>query len=163
MKRVTAVLLVGIGLICGQARAEDLKRLSLDDASTIGLRIETDASEKVEGKASVRMTTQWPTTVCLSEVSGLDVENAKLVYRAKVKSNLEGSAYLEMWAHVGTGKYFSRGMDSTVTGKEGWKSIQTPFLLQKGQKANKVTLNLVINGTGTVWIDDVALSKEPLK
>ncbi len=37
-----------------------------------------------------------------------------------------------------------------------------PF--SKGTKAgDKVALNLVINGMGTVWIDDVILSKEPLK
>ena len=40
--------------------------------------------------------------------------------------------------------------------------MQTPFLLQPGQKPGKVTLNLVVNGKGTVWIDDVVLSKEPL-
>jgi hypothetical protein len=162
MKLLAASLLMPLAL-SRQVFAEDLKRLSLDDASTIGLRIETDAAEKTEGKASIKITTQWPTTVCLGEISGLDVENARLLYRAKVKSSLEGSAYLELWAHVGTGQYFSRGMDSTVTGKEGWKSIQTPFLLQKGQKADKVTLNVVINGKGTVWIDDLVLSREPLK
>jgi hypothetical protein len=26
-----------------------------------------------------------------------------------------------------------------------------------------VTLNVVINGKGTVWIDDVVLSRQPLK
>jgi hypothetical protein len=161
MKLLAALLLLPLALSC-QALGEDLKRLSLDDASSIGLRIETDVNEKVEGKASVKITTQWPTTVCLGEVSGLDVENAKLVYRARVKSALEGTAYLEMWAHVGTGQFFSRGMDSTVGGREGWNTIQTRFLLQKGQKASKVTLNLVINGQGMVWVDDLVVSKEPL-
>jgi hypothetical protein len=36
-------------------------------------------------------------------------------------------------------------------------------MFQKGQKPDKVVLNLVINGTGTVWIDDIVLSKAPLK
>ena len=35
--------------------------------------------------------------------------------------------------------------------------------VQKGQKPNKVTLNIVINGKGTVWIDDIVLSREPLE
>jgi hypothetical protein len=162
MKLVVAVVLA-LAVVCGPTLADDLKKLNLDDASTIGLRIETDLSVKVEGRGSVRITTQWPTTVCLGEVAGLDIDNARLMYTAKVKSDLDGVAFLEMWAHVGGGQFFSRGMDSTVTGKAGWKSIQTPFLLQKGQKLNKITLNLVINGKGTVWIDDVVLSKEPLK
>jgi len=41
-------------------------------------------------------------------------------------------------------------------------SIQTPFMFQKGQIPETDTLNLVINGTGTVWNDDVVLSREPL-
>jgi hypothetical protein len=36
-------------------------------------------------------------------------------------------------------------------------------MLQKGQNPDKVTLNLIINGKGTVWIDNIVLSKEPLK
>ena len=46
--------------------------------------------------------------------------------------------------------------------KSDWKTVQTPFIFQKGQKPDKVTLNVVINGIGTVWVDDVVLSKEPL-
>jgi hypothetical protein len=118
---------------------------------------------KAEGKGSIKITTQWPTTICLGEVTGPDIEGAKLVYKAKVKSDLEGTAYLEMWAHVGGGQYFSRGMNDVVKQKTDWKIIQTPFFFQKGQKPAKVTLNVVINGKGTVWIDDIGLSKEPLK
>jgi hypothetical protein len=96
----------------------------------------------------------------LGEVTGLDIDGAKLVYKARVKSDLEGTAFLEMWAHVGGGQYFSRGMNDVVKQKTDWKVIQTPFLFQKGEKPDKVTLNLVINGKGTVWIDDIVLSKE---
>ena len=37
------------------------------------------------------------------------------------------------------------------------------FARNAGQKAEKVTLNIVINGKGTVWVDDLILLKEPLK
>jgi hypothetical protein len=162
MKGILAMLGL-LGLIAGSASAEDLKRLKLDDASAIGTTIQTDTQVKAEGKGSVKITTRWPTTICLGEVTGLNVENAKLVYKAKVKSDLEGTAFLEMWAHLGGGQYFSRGMNDVVSQKTDWKVIQTPFLLQKGQKPDRVTLNLIINGKGTVWIDDIVLSKEPLK
>jgi hypothetical protein len=49
-----------------------------------------------------------------------------------------------------------------VKDKSDWKTVQTPFIFQKGQKPDKATLNVVINGIGTVWVDDVVLSKEPL-
>jgi hypothetical protein len=149
--------------VAGTAYPEDLKKLNLDDASAIGTTIQTDTLVKAEGKGSIKITTRWPTTICLDEVTGLNVENAKLLYQAKVKSDLDGSAFLEMWTHVSGGRYFSRGMNDLVSGKTDWKTIQTPFLFQKGQRPDKVTLNLVINGKGTVWIDDIVLSREPLK
>ena len=150
-------------LVQTSAQAQELKKLSLDDASSIGLTIQTDASVKTEGKASVKIMTAWPTIVCLGEVTGLAVEDAKLVFKAKVKTALEGDAFLEMWVHVGGGQYFSKGMNDPAKGKSDWKTIQTPFMFQKGQKPDKVTLNIVINGKGTVWVDDIVLSKEPLK
>lgn len=116
-----------------------------------------------QGKASIKITTKWPTTVYLGEVDRLNIENTKLIYKADVKSDLEGVAYLEMWAHVGGGQYFSKGLNDPIKGKSDWKSIQTPFIFQKGQKPDKITLNLVINGKGIVWIDSIVLSKEPLK
>ncbi len=167
MKKSARIIVAAIALpliLYSMAGAVDLKKISLDDVSSLGFKIQTDSQIKAEGKGSVRITTAWPTSVCLGEVSGLNVENAKLVFRAKVKTELtEGEVFLEMWAHVGGGQYFSRGMNDTVKAKSDWKSIQTPFMFQKGQKPEKVTLNLVINGKGTVWIDEVVLSREPLK
>lgn len=143
--------------------AQELKKLSLDDTSTVSPKIERDSNVKSEGKSSIKITTTWPTMVTLGEVAGPDIENATLVYKAKVKTELDGVAYLEMWARVGGGQYFSRGVNDAVKGKSDWKAIQTPFMFQKGQKPEKVTLNLVINGRGTVWIDEVTLSRQPLK
>lgn len=72
------------------AYGEELKKLCLDDASSIGTSIQTDTQVKTEGKGSIKITTQWPTTICLGKVTGLNVENAKLLYKAKVKSDLDG-------------------------------------------------------------------------
>ena len=162
MKR-TFFILVILTLVSSLGLADDLKRLNLDDAAVIGTTIRTDSRVKIEGKGSVRITTKHPTTVCLGEVSDLDIENAKLIYKAKVKTELDGVAFLEMWAHVGGGQYFSKGMNDPIKGKSDWKLIQTPFMFQKGQKPDKVVLNLVINGKGSVWIDDVVLTRAPLK
>ena len=162
MNRMLTIL-VCLTLLCSPAFGGDFKKMSLDDAAILGTTIQTDLKIKTEGLGSIRITTLSPTTVCLGEVDSPDVENARLVYSAKVRTDLEGAAYLEMWAHLGTGQYFSRGMNDTVEGKSGWQSIRTPFIFRKGQRPEKIILNLVINGRGTAWIDDVVLSKEPLK
>jgi hypothetical protein len=162
MKRLLTIFAV-LALLAGTTQAQDLKKLNLDDASLIGTTIQTDTQVKAEGKGSIKITTLWPTIICLGEVTGLNIEGAKLVYKARVKSDLNGTAFLELWAHVGGEQFFSKGLNDMVRQKTDWKTIQTPFLFQKGQKPDKVTLNVVINGKGTVWIDDVVLSKEPLK
>ena len=159
---VASVLLVF--LLIPLAEGDELRKLALDDASSLGTTVSTDSTVKQEGNGSIRISTLWPTTICLAEVQELNVENVRLIYRAKVKSEkLEGTAFLEMWCNVGDGQYFSRGMNSVVTGTMDWRTLQTPFFLQPGQSAKKATLNIVINGKGTVWVDDVHLLKEPLK
>jgi hypothetical protein len=161
--KLALFLFAMLSLVARSANSEELIKLNLDNASGIGTTIQTDTLVKAEGKASVKITTQCQTTICLWEVDGLNVENAKLLYTAKVKSDLDGKAFLEMWVHVGGGTYFSRGLNDVVSGKTDWRTVQTPFLFQKGQRPDKVTLNIVINGKGTVWIDDIVLSKGPLK
>jgi len=164
--RTTVVVAVFLVLAMGAAHAEDLKKLSLDDTSAVTPKIETDANVKVEGASSLRITTKWPTVVCLGEVAALDVQDAKLMYSAKVRSELGGRGNppsWKWWVHIGEGQYFSKGMNDVVRQKSEWKTIQTPFTFQKGQKPDKVTLNLVINGRGTLWIDDIVISKERLE
>jgi hypothetical protein len=158
---LSIVIVVGIAFVLTGtcASAEDLIKLGLDDVSTLGITIENDSRIKVEGAGSVKITTLHPTTVCLGEVTGLDLANTTLIYRAHARSQLEGSAFLEMWVQVGSGRYFSRGLNSTIEGHSDWQVIQTPFVFQKGQSPGRITLNLIINGTGTIWIDDVVLSK----
>lgn len=162
--QICAVFSLLLLLVNPLAQGNELSRMPLDDASSLGTTVSTDSTVKQEGKGSIRISTVWPTTICLGEVQEFNIENTRVVFRAKVKSEkLKGTAFLEMWCHVGGGQYFSRGMDSVVTGTMNWKTLQTPFSLQPGQSAKKVTLNIVINGKGTVWVDDVHLVKEPLQ
>jgi hypothetical protein len=136
----------------------------LDEVASLGTSVAMDSEVKLEGNPSIRISTLGPTTICLAEVSGLNVENAKLVYEAKVRSEaLEGTAFLEMWCHVVGGHYVSRGMNSVISSTAEWVKLQTPFSLQPGQKVEKAILSIVVNGKGTVWIDDMRLFKEPLK
>jgi hypothetical protein len=143
--------------------AQELVRLGLDDLQSVSPKIESVSVIKVEGQSSVKITVQWPVTICLGEIEDLKVENARLIYKARVKTELDGLAYLEMWAHLGDKKFFSRGLDNSIEKTTDWQALQAPFVFEKEQNPDKVTLNLVINGSGTVWIDDILLLAEPLK
>ncbi len=105
-----------------------------------------------------------PQTIRLFEVENPGVEQCIVTYRAKLKTeNLNGQAYLELWCRFpGKGEYFSRGLDHTVTGSNDWASYETPFFLKKGEKPDLIKLNIVVKGTGKVWVKDVELLKGPL-
>lgn len=145
------------------AHAKELVHLPLDDTGGLGATVTLDREISTDGGGSIKIVSDSPRVVNLTEVA-VDIEATTLVYRAKVRSKgLAGSAYLEMWAHFATGgPYFSRGLQSTVRGDSDWRTLETRFFLQAGQNPTKVTLNLVVNGAGTVWIDDARLSTEPL-
>jgi hypothetical protein len=95
----------------------------------------------------------------LFETGPLGVAGDRLIYQARIKCMLsEGRAYLEMWCEVaGLGEFFSRQLEQPVSGSTDWVTMQTPFLFEPGQSPANVKLNLVIEGTGSVWIDDVQI------
>ncbi len=77
---------------------------------------------------------------------------------------MEGQVFLEMWCHfAGKGEFFSRGLQAPLTGTTDWTTEETPFFLKKGENPDNVKLNVVINGKGTAWVDDVKLLRAPLK
>ena len=127
---VTAIALLPLILI-PPAGGQELQRLPLDSTSSLGTTVSTDPVVKKEGKGSIKISTPGATNICLGVVQPLKVENARLVYQARVKSEkLEGAAFLEMWCEVGGRRYFSRGMNSTVAGTMDWQVLKTLFFLQ---------------------------------
>ena len=170
-KNFVVLAVLSILLIAGctqkqSASVVELKRFPVDSMEGVITQTGVEADNRImsEGKGSLRITADGPTTVRLFEVHGLDVENARLTYQAKLRTEgVEGQVYLEMWCNFpGKGEFFSRSLQSPLTGSTGWTTEETPFFLQKGEKPDYVKLNLVINGKGTAWIDDIRLLKGPL-
>jgi hypothetical protein len=126
--------------------------------------VQIDKQISSDGNGSLRIEATKPTTVRLFETGDIDLENARLIYQAKVRTeNVEGQVYLEMWCcFPDQGEFFSKGIDSSLSGTTEWAIEQTPFFLKAGQNPDNVKLNLVINGKGNVWIDDIRLLKAPL-
>jgi len=118
-----------------------------------------------DGNGSLRITANQPSTIRLYETGDINVENARLTYQAKVRTEgIQGKVYLEMWCQfTGKGEFFSRNMSTPLSGTTDWSTVETPFFLKKGENPDNVKLNLVIEGNGTVWIDDVHLFKGPLQ
>ncbi len=144
----------------------ELRRFALDNTEGLitqsGVRIDEQISS--DGNGSLRIEAMEPTTIRLFETGDIDIENTRLIYQAKVRTeNVEGQVYLEMWCHFpGKGEYFSKGLMDPLSGTNDWTAAETPFFLKKGENPDNVKLNLAIDGKGTVWIDDIRLLKGPL-
>ncbi|HVO65339.1 MAG TPA: hypothetical protein VMT12_02560 [Syntrophales bacterium] len=165
------VLIFFLPLIPGCQKAsvesEKIKEFPINSMDGVITRSDVtfDKSISSDGNGSLRIDVSQPTTIRLFEVRDINIENARLTYRARIKTeNVRGQAYLEMWCvFPGMGEYFSRSLQSPLSGTLDWTTQETPFFLQKGQKPELVKLNVVINGQGTVWVDDISLLKGPLK
>ncbi len=164
---VLLILQIGCsGKGTGEAESVVLEHFPLDTFENVLTQsnVVVDPETSSDGNGSLRYTVPDSTTIRLVEVGDVDVENARLVFRAHLKTaDLEGQAYLEMLCYFpGKGEFFSRGLDSPVTGTTGWTTGETPFFLREGENPMQVKLNLVVDGSGTVWIDDIRLLREPL-
>lgn len=145
----------------------ELKHFPLDSLEEVLTRtgVQLDKQISSDGKGSLKIVASQPATIRLFEVSGIEVDDARLIYRARVRTEgVDGKVFLEMWCHFpGKGEFFSRGLQTPLTGTTQWTTEETPFFLKKGEKPDYIKLNLVIQGKGTAWIDDIHLLKGPLQ
>ena len=168
MVKIAVLLLAAFfALGCSQQKPVELKTYSLDDMAGVLTQSGVDIDDQIssDGRGSLKISADEPTTVRLFETGDLDIEDARLIYQAKIRTeDVEGQVYLEMWCRFpGKGEYFSRGLHSPITGTTEWTSQETPFFLQKGENPDNVKLNLVVSGKGTAWIDDIRLMKGSLR
>ncbi len=65
-----------------------------------------------------------------------------------------------MWCRFpGQGEFFSRALDAAITGTTEWTTQETPFVLEEGQNPSNIKLNLIVEGPGAVWVDEIVLAK----
>lgn len=123
-----------------------------------------DSTTSSDGNGSLKIIADAPVSVRLFETGDMDVENARIIYRARLRTEgVEGNVYLEMWCSFpGIGEAFSRALQAPLSGTVEWTSQETPFFLKAGENPDNVRLNLMIDGKGTAWIDDIEIIKGPL-
>lgn len=142
-----------------------LKHFPLDTMEGLITRSDVDIDKEIsfDGNGSLRISTVQRTVVRLFEVRDIDIEDARLFYEAKVRTeDVDGLVYLKMWCHfTGKGEFFSQGLQSPLSGTNEWTTAQTAFSFRQGENPDIVNLQLVIDGGGTVWIDDIRLIKGP--
>ena len=168
LRGLTAVFFGFISIFvsaCAQKPVEtvEIKHYPLDNMEGVITRTNTQIDQEIasDGNGSLGISATKPTTIKLYETGNIDIENARLFYQAKLRTEgVEGQVYLEMWCQFsGKGEFFSRALHAPLSGSQEWTSQETTFFMKKGQNPDNIKLNLVINGKGKVWIDDIRLAK----
>lgn len=162
------ILYTFLAVACSQNQTNisEIKHYPIDNLDGIITKTGVTADREItsDGNGSVKITVDKPTTIRLYETGDIDIENSRLFYRAKLRTqDVEGQVFIEMWCHFpGKGEFFSRALQSPLSGTNDWITQETPFFLKKGENPDNIKLNIVINGKGTVWADEVRLVKAKL-
>lgn len=142
-----------------------VKEYPIDNMEGIPLQtnIIFDSATSADTRGSLRIDAPLHMHVKLFEIDNPRVENVKLIYRARLKTqDLDGRAFIEMRCYfAGKGEFNSRAVENALSGTSDWTTQETPFYLKKGQTPDRIKLDLQISGKGTVWIDDIKLIKAP--
>ncbi len=124
---------------------------------------EFDENVSRDGKGSIKITAEDPVIIRLYEIKEPKIHNLTLIYKAYARTKgLKGNVFLEMRVSFKQAKQIVRGLASKIKEDEDFTEIDTIFFLKKGHYPESVELNLVIEGSGTVWIDDIRIFKGPL-
>lgn len=122
---------------CSQKATEttEIKHYPIDNKDEIIAVTEVQIDKEItsDGNGSLRVTAGKPTTVRLYETGDIDIEDAQLIYRARLRTEgLDGQAYIEMWCRFPEkGEFFSRALQSPISGSQEWTLQETPFFLRQ--------------------------------
>jgi hypothetical protein len=125
-----------------------------------GVRL--DKSATVDGNGAISVRAYDSGTYELVDAGDVDVEEAQLVFRAKMKTRkVEGAVFLEIACDVpGFGRSTIQGLQYSLSGTRHWTDVEARFPLRKGENPSNVRLNLVFDGQGKAWVDDIRLYRE---
>lgn len=104
-------------------------------------------------------------SIPLCELVSPSITTSSYAVRGKIRyDGVVGVGFLEMWNHfAGRGEYFTRTMDTSgpmgmITGTSSDRDFQLPFhTLGQTPPPEKLVINLVLNGLGTVEIGPLEL------
>ena len=132
----------------------------LDSMDTIltrtGVTLETG-----RGNRGLRIDAEGPRTIRLVEVRPDAAEGVELIYRGHLRSSaLRGRAYFEIRCSLpGSGERLARGLKQAVTGTTDWVRQATPLVLGPEERCELVKLNVIVEGAGVVWVENIALAR----
>jgi hypothetical protein len=139
-----------------------LGTFSCHDLSQAKTLISVDKTVTADGNGSIKVEAAQNALVTVADQKDLSVAKDNTLWcTIKVKcAGVKQRAYLEMWCEVAEGKRaFSKGLDQTLHGDSEWTEIHLPMMVNGDFTVSRALVNVVIEGPGTVWVDQVTFAK----
>lgn len=137
------------------------------DAVPAGADAVFDRDVSQDGGGSLRVETGGEGgRLRLYRIDDVDAIDGTLLFTGFLKSQeLRGTAFFELWCHPVEGNpAFVRGLPRRVAGTSDWKPQELSFSQPAAcRRPAFVELNVVIQGAGTVWIDNLRLWDLPVE
>ncbi|MEW6143970.1 MAG: hypothetical protein AB1598_03020 [Thermodesulfobacteriota bacterium] len=178
IKRIFPILMIAFSFAAASCydsaeKEMNVKKFPVSDAGEFSALSNAviDRSVTSDGNGSLLVDAGSPVEVALYTLDGSGLEHARAAYKAMLRTEgltgegeSRGIAYLEMKLRYPGGEdIVSRGPAVPPTGTTGWTPAETVIYSDKGDAPESVTLSLVVDGRGKVWIDDVMLVSQPLR
>ena len=151
---LSALRCSGAPQVLYQNKLESLDGLLTRDGVTL-------VTQAWQGRAGIRIEAHGPTSVRLAEVQTKGAEVVVLTYRGHVRAaNLSGRAYLEMRCSIpGKEELIAGARDAAVVGTTEWVTQVTRLSLGNQPSPQTVRLNVQIEGSGVVFVQNVLLAQ----
>ncbi|MFZ5949144.1 MAG: hypothetical protein ACOYXC_00445, partial [Candidatus Rifleibacteriota bacterium] len=134
---------------------------SLESLTGVSPRVTLDSTVKAEGESSLKIEADGPCRVTVARFSGTEFDKFVLVTNAHIKTSMKnGTVILETLVRVKDGYFFSRAMDMPIGGETDWQTVKTSFFFQENERPEEILVNLVVEGVGSIWVDNVVLNRE---
>lgn len=144
------------------AAADILGSFSCDDIAQVKTLISVDKQTTADGNGSIKVEAAQSALVTIADQKNLSVPKDNTLWcTLKVKcAGVKQRAYLEMWSEVAEGRRaFSKGLDQVLIGDSDWREIRLPMMVNADFTVSRALVNVVIEGPGTVWVDEIKFSK----
>lgn len=146
------------------ARAVELARFPLDGEVPPGRAASFDPGVSQDGNGSLRVTTAEGGLLRLYDLDELGIVQGQVTLTGFLRSrDLGGQAMLELRCRPAEGDAaFVRGLQSAATGNTDWRAQEIRFTDPAlCRDPVSIQINLLIQGAGTVWVDNLRLWSVP--
>jgi hypothetical protein len=174
-------LLVGVCLFCllgigvpflsyffhqKSARRQAVATQMGDTLSLVGTSVAVDPviRSSPEAGGSLRIESPQGAVITVAEIDDAKATSGgRILCNALLRcQNTPGGAHLDMYVETTNGSLLtSKQPAQMVGGTQDWQPIYATVDLKPGTQVARVWVNAVVQGPGTLWVDEIVVSHEP--